>query len=118
MLRRTFAQTLLFSCSLPFWPFPQVKDRLSNSDLIKKLLKERKDFRIICRVIEDGENDGDNNGENDSMVVNIVRKKRCVDFTQAMLNRIDMTEEQKPHDTPWQPKRIQPKTRWYKFKLP
>lgn len=61
MLRRTFAKTLLGLCSIPFWPFTEAKKKLSNSELIAKLLQERKDFSLL---------DKDGN-----VIVNIVRRR-------------------------------------------
>ena len=105
MLRRTFAKTLLVSCSLPFWPFPQVKEKVSNSDLIKRLLKERKDFCIKT--------------EEDGLLVNIIRRKHKFNATEAMNDRLNMTSEAKKiHNTQWKHRRINPKKqRWYKLKV-
>ena len=105
MLRRTFAKTLLVSCSLPFWPFPQIKEKISNSELIKRLLKERKDFCIIT--------------EKDGLVVNIIRQKRRFNFIEAMNDRLNTTlEDKKISDAPWKPRPVRsPKQRWHKLRV-
>ena len=48
MFRRTFVKSLMAACSLPIWPFPKIKEKLNNSDFIKRLLKENKNFSIHC----------------------------------------------------------------------
>ena len=110
MLRRTFAKTLLASCSLPFWPFPQLKEKISNSDLIKRLLKERKDFSFTT---------------DDGMEFNVVRRKGSrisKQFQYGLEQRSKMTDEEKrTTDHPWQPRKNglpECRGRWYKFKIP
>ena len=104
MLRRTFAKTLLASCSLPFWPFPQIKEKISNSDLIKRLLKERKDFCVISA--EDG------------LVVNIIRQKHRFNFTEAMNNRLDITPQEKLiEDQNEKRRQLRQKQRWHKLRV-
>ena len=89
MLRRTFAKTILATCSLPFWPFPKIKEKINNSELIKRLLKEGKDFSVSFKNNEEGAN-------NAPWKCNIIRKKRrYVDVKQLLQDRLNMSEEEK-----------------------
>ena len=110
MLRRTFAKTLLASCSLPFWPFPQIKEQISNSDLIKRLLKEGKDFCIIT--------------EKNGLVVNIIRQKHRFNATEAVTNRLNSNLSQtEPPQVRYNISELLKrkegftKQRWYKLKV-
>lgn len=95
MLRRTFAKSLLAVCSIPFWPFPTVKEKLSNSDLIKKLLDENKNFSITC-----GHNKLPDGTDEPTMLINVIRSKhKRVDFQQIVKDRLNMSaEDKKDHD--------------------
>ena len=91
MLRRTFAKSLLAVCSIPFWPFPTVKEKLSNSDLIKKLLDEGKNFSITC-----GHSKSLDGTDEPTILVNVIRSKhKKVDFQQAVKDRLNMSEKDK-----------------------
>lgn len=107
MLRRTFAQTLLFSLSLPFWPFPNIKKKINHSELIKRLLKEGKDFSI--------------GNQKEEWKCNIIRKKRrSIDAKQLLQNRLNMSAEEKLcKDKNNHIKRPLTKSinQWYKFKI-
>ena len=74
MLRRSFIKFLAGAITLPLTPFPNAKkklqDKINNSALIKRLLKEKKDFTITC--------DGDG--------FNIIRRKR---LDRNLLEEVD-----------------------------
>jgi len=81
MFRRTFIKSVLAVCSVPVWPLTKLKEKLSNSDYIKKLLKERKDFSIV--------------NNKDELLINVVRRKRKFNAKQAMVDRLNMTTAEK-----------------------
>lgn len=89
MLRRTFAKTLLFSCAIPCWPFKQIRQKLDNSKLIARLLKERKKFSITC-----------DDGEKFNIIPNT---KRTIDIKAALKRRLNMSpaEKEKQDNNGW-----------------
>ena len=85
MLRRTFAKALLGICSIPLWPFPTLKEKISHFDIIKRLLKDKKDFCIVSR--EDG------------LLVNVVRAKRTkINVKDALQQNFNPQWSQQQYD--------------------
>jgi len=113
MLRRTFAKTILAACSIPLWPFPQVKERLNNSDLIRKLLKEGKDFSISNKEC--------------GWKFNIIRRKPGVNRNKLFIEAEQRLQQRKlPHEKYLQDmehgkrtdkRQSKHKTNWYRFKI-
>ena len=82
MFRRTFIKSFIIATTIPKWIGNKTKQTLSHFELIKKLLKRKKNFSVICRK--------------DKLLVNIVRpKQRKIDLKQAMIDRLNIDPEVK-----------------------